>query len=232
MPEFVDVRCVRVWLLCGRACASDSLQVGPQDMVDHIVPTVVKAYLNADRATLDFWLSEDAFARTNAALKARDVANLIVDPTLLEVSSCEVVSTKVPERGEPMIICQVMCQQINCTRNREGEIVEGSENEIRAVIYAFVMQVCVCVCKGLCVRMDTLGRVFNTVSVHPYCCVAECVHRAQERGRLASGGAWHPGHTVVLVAGRCACGCNNTATRQRSTLRDHSLQCHLNAYCS
>ena len=48
---------------------------------------------------------------------------------------------QVPERGEPMMICQVMCQQINCTTNREGDIVEGSENEIRAVIYAFVMQV-------------------------------------------------------------------------------------------
>ena len=49
---------------------------------------------------MGFRLSEDAYARTNAALKARDVAGLIVDPNLLEVSSCEVVSAKVRMCGD------------------------------------------------------------------------------------------------------------------------------------
>lgn len=47
---------------------------------------------------------------------------------------------QVVENQPAVLVCQVMAQQINCVRNGEGEIVEGSEDEIRAHFYMMAMQ--------------------------------------------------------------------------------------------
>lgn len=44
------------------------------------------------------------------------------------------------ERGSPIILLNFMCQQINCVRNKDGEIVEGGEDEIRANAYVLALQ--------------------------------------------------------------------------------------------
>ena len=44
-------------------------------------------------------------------------------------------------KGSPIIILHFMCQQINCVRKKEsGEIVEGSEDDIRANSYVVAFQ--------------------------------------------------------------------------------------------
>ena len=40
----------------------------------------------------------------------------------------------------PMIVLQFSCQQINCVRNKDGEIVEGAEDDIQSVHYLWAMQ--------------------------------------------------------------------------------------------
>ncbi len=47
----------------------------------------------------------------------------------------------VVNKGSPIIILHFMCQQINCVRKIEsGEVVEGSEDDIRANSYVVAFQ--------------------------------------------------------------------------------------------
>ena len=47
----------------------------------------------------------------------------------------------VVNKGAPIIVLHFMCQQINCVRKKEdGEIVEGSEDDIRANSYVAAFQ--------------------------------------------------------------------------------------------
>ena len=43
-------------------------------------------------------------------------------------------------KGAPIFVYTCQAQQINCTRDRTGEIVDGSDEEVVAVYYAFAMQ--------------------------------------------------------------------------------------------
>ena len=42
--------------------------------------------------------------------------------------------------NSPMIVLQFSCQQINCVRNKEWDIVDGAEDDIQAVHYLWAMQ--------------------------------------------------------------------------------------------
>ena len=41
--------------------------------------------------------------------------------------------------GEPILIVKYETQQVHCVRNKKGEIVEGSESEIRRIHYVWAM---------------------------------------------------------------------------------------------
>ena len=44
-------------------------------------------------------------------------------------------------KGSPIIVLHFMCQQINCVKKKEtGEIVEGSEDDIKAYSYVAALQ--------------------------------------------------------------------------------------------
>jgi import inner membrane translocase subunit TIM44 len=62
-----------------------------------------------------------------------------VDPRILHLSELELVEVRMME-GEPLVVLQFSCQQINCVRNKEGEIVDGAEDDIQAVHYLWAMQ--------------------------------------------------------------------------------------------
>ena len=50
---------------------------------------------------------------------------LFVDTTLLDVSEVDLADLKFLE-GDPVIVVQFHCQQINCTRDKFGNVVEGA----------------------------------------------------------------------------------------------------------
>ncbi|EFN59973.1 hypothetical protein CHLNCDRAFT_133085 [Chlorella variabilis] len=69
------------------------------------VQTVVKAYLESDEG------------------------GLVPDPTLLDTSEVELVDIKWLEE-EPIVVVQFTCQQINCTRDSFGNVVDGKPDEV------------------------------------------------------------------------------------------------------
>ena len=62
-----------------------------------------------------------------------------VDPRILHLSELELVEVRMME-NDPLVVLRFSCQQINCVRNKAGEIVDGAEDDIQAVHYLWAMQ--------------------------------------------------------------------------------------------
>lgn len=77
----------------------------------------------------------------NAPILERETANVTEDPNNLVVNDVELFSAKFLEDA-PVLIVSFSLQQINCIRNRGGDVVEGAEDDIRAYYYlmAFVRE--------------------------------------------------------------------------------------------
>lgn len=58
------------------------------------------------------------------------------DPTILFVGEPELVELKLVE-GQPMVVVQFACQQIKCTRDKFGNVVDGNPNSIQVSWFVF-----------------------------------------------------------------------------------------------
>ena len=110
------------------------------DMEHEIVPAVLGAYLKGDAKTLDEWCGEAASAATKASIDQRNQAGRVMDPNILNMQHFTVAAAKVVDKVGPIIVMQFMAQQINCLYDKKGNVVEGNDDEIVAVFYAFVMK--------------------------------------------------------------------------------------------
>eukprot|EP00871_Galdieria_phlegrea_P001437 jgi/Galph1/2294/GphlegSOOS_G981.1 len=107
--------------------------------VEHeITPVILNAYLRGDRETLREYCTEDAFRALSASIREREAAGLLLDPNLLDISQVEVMTGRFLQ-GLPVMIVTFAAQQINCIRNLSGKVIEGREDDIRAVHYIWAM---------------------------------------------------------------------------------------------
>lgn len=101
-----------------------------------LVPNILGAYLSGDRKTLEAGCTEGAYAMLNASIRERDTEGIVMDTNILDVSDVELTAGRVLE-DSPVLIVTFNTQQINCLRDKGGKIVEGREDDIRAVYYAW-----------------------------------------------------------------------------------------------
>lgn len=101
-----------------------------------LIPDILGAYLAGDRDSLKVKCTEGAYAMLNASIRERDTEGIVMDKNILDVSDVELTAGKVLE-DSPVLIVSFNTQQINCLRDRAGSVVEGSEDDIRAVYYAW-----------------------------------------------------------------------------------------------
>ena len=59
---------------------------------------------------------------------------------VLQVEEPVLIEARLMDRKPPLFLVMVQVQQIHCVKNRDDEIVEGGESEIRAAFYLFCMQ--------------------------------------------------------------------------------------------
>lgn len=109
-------------------------------MKETLIPDAVRGFLSADRLRLSAWCTDECLERVNAVLRAREVEGLVADPTILAVNNVTIMGAHAPEKDAPRMLVSAMVQQVHCLRKKTGEVVEGSETEIRAVVYVFAVQ--------------------------------------------------------------------------------------------
>eukprot|EP00890_Picochlorum_soloecismus_P002752 jgi/Picsp_1/3478/NSC_06316-R1_mitochondrial protein translocase family len=115
------------------------------DMMDFLqrlkgdVPIVIKGYLEGKEDIIKEYCSPEMIERLTGIIKAQKEAGLVPDPTLLDSSDVELVDLKMLE-DSPIIVAQFTCQQINCTRDTHGNVVEGAPEEVHRVYYYWALQ--------------------------------------------------------------------------------------------
>lgn len=111
-----------------------------KDVEEVVIPQVLEAFLRGEGLKLKKWFGEAAFNTMNFAIRERKSEGLVASPDVLAIRNVEVIAAKAEDKQAPLLVLQFMAQQINCIKNREGEIVEGAEDEVRAVFYALAFQ--------------------------------------------------------------------------------------------
>ena len=111
------------------------------DAVEHTIPDIMQHFLEGRINELKPWLGEAVYKRLTAENKVRKDEGLIVDSNLLGIFNCEIVAVEMDKVDkQPIILLHFMAQQINCVRNKEGEVVEGREDDIKANSYLLALQ--------------------------------------------------------------------------------------------
>lgn len=109
-------------------------------MEEVVLPAVLSSFLKGESMKLKKWFGEAAYNTVNYAIRERKADGLVVDSNVLAISNVEVLAAEASDRQSPMIVLQCMAQQIHCIKNREGEIIEGGEDQVRAVFYVLAFK--------------------------------------------------------------------------------------------
>lgn len=113
------------------------------DVVGHTIPKIMEWLLTGKINQLKPWMSEGVFQRIAAEITARKQEGVQIDTHVLAIMNSEILAVEPDEvnKGSPIIVLHYMCQQINCVRKKkDGTIVEGSEDDIRANSYVAAFQ--------------------------------------------------------------------------------------------
>jgi len=120
-----------------------SLERWKNDVVEVTLPNLMQLFLEGRIKELKPSLGESVYNRMAAESRVRKKEGVYVDTNVLGIMNSDIVSCNpdTVNKGSPIIVLHYMCQQINCVRKKEtGEIVEGSEDDIRAYSYVVAFQ--------------------------------------------------------------------------------------------
>lgn len=120
---------------------SFSLEDWKSGIQEDFLPDFMSAFLRGDADELMLWTGEACFNKLSSEIRQRKADGIVLDPHVLDVRQGEVITIK-PDagKGNSTVAFQFMCQQINCVRNKVGEVIEGSEDDIRATYYMLAFQ--------------------------------------------------------------------------------------------
>mmetsp|Transcript_19976 Transcript_19976/g.28422 ORF Transcript_19976/g.28422 Transcript_19976/m.28422 type:complete len:436 (+) Transcript_19976:71-1378(+) len=119
-----------------------SLDKFKDDAMETMIPEILSHIMAGRTKELKPLLGEAVYNRLAAEIRVRKSEGLIVDPHILGMENSEILAAELDDnnRGSPIVLLHFMCQQINCVRNKDGEVVEGGEDEIRANSYVVALQ--------------------------------------------------------------------------------------------
>jgi import inner membrane translocase subunit TIM44 len=118
-----------------------SLEVWRDGVSEELCPQFVDAFIRGDTMKLKPWLSEGLFSRLSHEIRLRKEEGLVYDDAqITDCEKVEIIAVQVDEQRSPILVVQFMTQQVNCVRNREGDVVEGYPSDIRAYFYVMAFQ--------------------------------------------------------------------------------------------
>jgi len=103
------------------------------------IPVVLKAYLTGNTAVLEKHCTKEMVERLTGQYKFMTQEGQVVDSTILDTGEIELVDVKVLE-GQPLVIVRFSVQQINCSYDKFGNVVEGATDDVQRVYYLWALQ--------------------------------------------------------------------------------------------
>lgn len=91
-----------------------------------LAPAVIGAHLRGDAKALKPLCGEAVYSKLAADIRARKSDGISFDTNILDIDENQIVMKLLDDKA-PIIVVVYMVQQINCIRNKKGEIIEVSE---------------------------------------------------------------------------------------------------------
>lgn len=92
---------------------------------ERVVPQIIKAQLDGDLKVLRKWLAEAVYQKLAADIRLRKGDGITFNSTILNLEE-NLVKMRYLEEVGPVIVVVYMVQQINCIKDKKGEIIEVS----------------------------------------------------------------------------------------------------------
>ncbi|KAK3238029.1 hypothetical protein CYMTET_51929 [Cymbomonas tetramitiformis] len=110
------------------------------NMFQEDIPVILTAYLKGDMETLkNKQVGSELQERMAAQMAPLKADGLTVDNQILDTSAVELVEVFL-QNENPMILLRCSCQQVNCVRDKFGNVTEGAVDDIQSVAYAWVLE--------------------------------------------------------------------------------------------
>ncbi|MDA0240350.1 MAG: Tim44/TimA family putative adaptor protein [Proteobacteria bacterium] len=93
---------------------------------------IVEAFAKGDRATLESLLSETVFDNFTRAISAREEAKETLENTLVGIRSLTGIEAYM-EGKVAHVTVKIVSEQVNITRDADGEVVDGDPNHITEI---------------------------------------------------------------------------------------------------
>ncbi len=93
---------------------------------------IVNAFAAGDTETLRPLLSDDVFEGFAGAIKTREANNERLETTLIGIESKEIIEAELQGRTA-FVTVKFVSEQINVTRDAEGEVVDGDPNHVTQI---------------------------------------------------------------------------------------------------
>lgn len=93
---------------------------------------IVQAFAEGDSKTLRSLLNDEVFDDFAAAIKQRERAGESLDTTLIGIKSAEILEARMEGRTT-FITVKFVTEQVNLTRDKTGEVIEGDPNRVTDV---------------------------------------------------------------------------------------------------
>lgn len=103
-----------------------------------IIPNILEAITRGDLEVLEDWCYEAPFNVLAAPIRQVRTLGLTIDSCVLDIDSLDLAMGKMMEQG-PVLVLTFNSQQIMCVKDKEGKVVEGSDDKVMRVSYVWVL---------------------------------------------------------------------------------------------
>ena len=93
---------------------------------------IVKAYSDGDEKTLQTLLNDEVLVKFSALILERKTASHILETAIIGIKNVEIIDARIDGRTA-FVGVEIISEQINVLRNKDGVAIEGDDNQITEV---------------------------------------------------------------------------------------------------
>ena len=93
---------------------------------------IVEGFAAGDRELLSNLLNKEVYGNFEQSIADREKDSLILENTLIRIVDCQIIEGSV-DGSDVFIITKIISEQINVTRNNEGDTVDGDPEHIATI---------------------------------------------------------------------------------------------------
>lgn len=109
-----------------------------KDCEQDIIPNILEAIVRGDLEILEDWCYEAPFNILATPLRQAKQMGYLMHSQVLDIDSINLFTGKMMEQG-PVLVLTFNSQQVICVKDREGKVIEGSEDKVMRITYVWAL---------------------------------------------------------------------------------------------